>query len=96
MLLQFVSAQPNEPFPRYGLAMEYKNLGQLEEAARAFGELMTRYPDYTAAYLHAGNTLVELGRRHEARQVYQVGIEACRRKGDAHALGELEAALGLL
>jgi predicted Zn-dependent protease len=93
MLLDYVRANPGDPFPRYGLAMEYKNRGRLDDAATAFAELVAHHPDYTAAYLHAGNTLVELGRRDEARRMYEVGIEACRRKGDAHALGEIEAAL---
>ena len=58
---------PTDPFPRYGLAQEYKNAGQLAEAREEFETLMRDHPDYTAAYLHAGNVLLALGERDEAR-----------------------------
>ena len=93
MLLGFIRANPQDPFPRYALALEYKNGGRLDEARTTFDALMTANPDYTAAYLHAGNTLVALGLRDEARAVYQRGVEACLRRGDSHARGELEGAL---
>src|SRR5215469_9547279 len=96
MLLDFAQKQPNDPFPKYGVAIEYRNLGRLDEAARAFAELIAGHPEYTAAYLHAGNVLLQLGRRDEARGVYEAGIAACRKKGDAHAVSELEGALGAM
>lgn len=95
-LEQFVAQRPDDPFPRYGLALELKNAGRLDDADRQFAELMTRFPDYTAAYLHAGNVKRALHQRDEAASIYEKGIEACARKGDAHARGELEAALAAL
>jgi tetratricopeptide (TPR) repeat protein len=92
-LLGFIRAHPQDPFPRYALALEYKNGGRLDEARSTFEELMAANPDYTAAYLHAGNTLLALGQRDQARAVYQRGVEACIRRGDTHARGELEGAL---
>ncbi|HET6146201.1 MAG TPA: tetratricopeptide repeat protein [Polyangia bacterium] len=92
-LLGFIRANPQDPFPRYALALEYKNSGRLDDARATFDALMAANPDYTAAYLHAGNTLVALGLRDEARAIYQRGVEACVRRGDSHARGELESAL---
>ena len=96
MLKQFVAAHPADPFPRYGLAQEYKNAARLAEARAEFDVLMRDHADYTPAYLHAGNMLVALGERDQAREVYERGIAACVRKGDAHARGELEGALAAL
>jgi tetratricopeptide (TPR) repeat protein len=93
MLKKFVAARPGDPFPRYGLAQEHKNAGRLAEARDEFQVLVREHPDYTAAYLHAGNVALALGMRDEARDLYTQGIEACIRKGDAHARGELEGAL---
>lgn len=93
MLRGFIAQRPADPFPRYALAMEHKNAGQLEEAWQAFESLMAAHPGYVAAYLHAGNTLLALGRSADARDVYQRGIEAAARGGDTHARGELEGAL---
>ena len=92
-LQSFVEQMPQDPFPRYGLAIELKNAGRLDEAHRTFSELIEKFPDYTAAYLHAGAVLIGLGRRDEAAAVYQQGLEACTRKRDFHAKGELETAL---
>jgi tetratricopeptide (TPR) repeat protein len=96
MLLGFIAQSPQDPFPRYALALEYRNAGRLDDARAAFAALMDAHPDYTAAYLHAGNTLVTLGDRGAARETYRRGIEACIRRADHHAQGELEGALAAL
>jgi tetratricopeptide (TPR) repeat protein len=96
MLKDFVAKNPSDPFPRYGLALEYKNSGRRAEAAQVFADLMAAHPDYTAAYLHAGNNLLEQGDRSGARAVFERGVDACRKKGDHHALSELEGALDAL
>lgn len=96
MLLGFIQQKPQDPFPRYALAMEYKNGGRLEEARQTFDDLIAAIPDYTATYLHAGNVLVALGQVDRARAVYQAGIAVCVRLGDAHTRGEIESALATL
>jgi tetratricopeptide (TPR) repeat protein len=92
-LKAFIAARPADPFPRYALALEHRNAGEHEQAWQAFETLIAQHPDYTAAYLHAGNALVALGRREEARAVWEKGVAACAAKGDTHARGELESAL---
>lgn len=96
LLQGFIAQRPDDPFPRYALALEFKNTGDLVSAWETFEVLMRTHADYVAAYLHAGLTLVALGRTADARAVYQRGIEACARKGDAHASGELQGALAQL
>jgi tetratricopeptide (TPR) repeat protein len=92
----FIQRTPGDPFPRYGLAMEHKGRGELAEAWTVFSELLAQFPDYVPTYLMAGGTLVALGRRDEAADVYQRGIDTAARKGDQHAHRELEAALAEL
>jgi tetratricopeptide (TPR) repeat protein len=92
----FIARSPADPFPRYGLAMEHKTRGNLAEAWTAFSDLLEHFPDYVPTYLMAGGTLVALARRDEAAAVYRRGIEVATRKGDLHARGELESALGEL
>lgn len=96
MLRAFVAQRPDDPFPRYGLALELRNAGDLEAAWGAFAELLEAHPGYTPTYLHAGNTLVALGRRAQARDIYRRGVEACRKAGDGKTAGELEGALAEL
>jgi tetratricopeptide (TPR) repeat protein len=90
---EIVQKTPNDPFPRYGLAMELKNQGAREEAAAEFAELERRFPEYVAQYLMHGNLLVEMGRAADAKGVYARGMEAARKARNTHALGELEQAL---
>ena len=92
----FISKSPADPFPRYGLAMELKGRGELDEAWTVFQELIAKFPDYVATYLMAGGTLVALGRKDEAATIYQQGIEVATRRSDTHARGELQSALGEL
>ena len=95
-LQEFIAKVPNDPFPRYGLALEYKNAGRMEEASGAFDALIAAFPDYTPAYLHAGNTLVARGQKADEKALFERGIQACIRKGDGHARGEIESALAEL
>jgi TolA-binding protein len=92
----FISKSPQDPFPRYGLAMELKGQGNHQEAWGVFEELIQKFPDYVATYLMAGGTLVALGRKDDASAIYQQGIEVATRRGDQHARRELESALAEL
>jgi hypothetical protein len=89
----FITRAPADPFPRYGLAMEHKSRGDLAAAWAVFSDLLASFPDYVPTYLMAGGTLVGLGRKDEAAEVYRRGIEVATRKSDQHARGELESAL---
>jgi Tfp pilus assembly protein PilF len=89
----FISRAPEDPFPRYGLAMELKNRGDLAAAWEQFAELLEKFPDYVPTYLMSGGTLVALGRKDEAMGVYRRGVEVAQQRGDLHARRELEGAL---
>jgi tetratricopeptide (TPR) repeat protein len=91
-----VATNPSDAFLRYGLAMEYRNSGDLEGAVREFRALIDANPDYSPGYFHGGQTLEKLGRTDEARALYEKGVEVTRRKGDMHALSEMQGALDLV
>jgi predicted Zn-dependent protease len=95
-LQEFAAASPGEPFPRYALGMEYRNLGRHEEAVTTFRELAAAHPAYVPTFLMLGQTLIGLGRVAEAREALSSGIDSARRAGDRHAAGELQEALDSL
>jgi Tfp pilus assembly protein PilF len=95
-LKTMVAQQPSVSFLRYGLAMEYRNAGELEAAITEFRALIAIDPDYSAAYFHGGQTLERLGRLDEARELYTTGIDVTTRKGDFHTRDEIRAAMDLL
>lgn len=96
MLKQMLEQNPGNTFARYGLAMEYANSGDAEQAVAEFRLLLEHDETYAAAYFHGGRALEKLGRLEEARSFYERGIEAATRKGDAHTRAEIEAALDML
>jgi tetratricopeptide (TPR) repeat protein len=80
----------------YGLAMEYKTAGRTEDALGAFINLRALHPDYVAMYLMCGEALSKALRTEEARAWLEEGLVVARRKGETHAVGELESALATL
>jgi tetratricopeptide (TPR) repeat protein len=95
-LRKFVAAAPEDPFPRYALALELKGKGDASGAAQELEELIGRKPDYLAAYLQLGMLLSALDRFEEARDALVRGQEIARRQGNAHTLSELTQALETL
>lgn len=93
MLAEILAQNPNDAFARYGLALEYSNLGNLERALDEFGKLLAAHPDYTAGYLMAAQALTRAHRVEEARTMLTDGIASAKRTGNAHARSEMEAML---
>lgn len=91
-----VSRQPNDPFPYYCLAQEYRSVGRTDDAVTAFERLRERFPEYVPQYLMAAQVLESLRRIEDARRWLTDGIAAARARRDSHALGELEAMLTTL
>jgi predicted Zn-dependent protease len=92
-LKKIIQQMPNDPFPRYGLAMELRRTKQFDEAKTVFAELGEKFPDYVAQYLMHGQMLNELGDKAAAKNVVERGLAAAKKKGDGHAAGELSALL---
>jgi predicted Zn-dependent protease len=92
-LEELLRDDPNDPFLRYGLAMEHVSAGDDEGAVGRFRELLAASPGYVPAYLQAGQALVRLGREEEAADVLRAGMAAAHKAGDAHAHGEMAGLL---
>ncbi len=93
MLEEFVAANPNDAFARYGLALECSNAGDTASAAEHFRRLLAAHPEYVPGYYHYGRLLALLNDTEAARRTLSEGVAAARQAGDTHALNELEAAL---
>jgi predicted Zn-dependent protease len=95
-LLKMTSGGNEDPFVWYGLAMEYRSLQRFDDALSTFEALRERTPDYVPMYLMCGQMLESMGRAEEARGWLSSGIEHAGKKGDTHAVSELESALATL
>ena len=92
-LEKFLAARPDDPFPRYALALEHRSRGDLAQAARTLEQLVERLPGYVPAYLMLGQILQQQDRLPEARTALAAGQKQAQEKGDRHALSELTSAL---
>ena len=93
MLKEILATNPNESFARYSLAIEYSNAGEFETSLDEFVTLLRNAPDYTPGYFMAAQTLVKASRIDDARKMLMGGMVSARKKGDTHALSEMEAML---
>ena len=95
-LRKLAAANPKDVFAHYGLAMALAGAGQTGEALAEFETVLSLDPNYTVAYFQMGQALEKLGRREEARRVYERGIELAARQGQGHAREQLQSALEML
>ena len=92
-LRKMAEARPDDPRPRFGLALEYEKAERWEDAVRELREYLSRTNDEGNAYGRLGSALRRLGRDDEAKEAYQQGIEAAYRHGHPTMAGEFEQVL---
>jgi len=95
-LQRLAGQKPNDPFPLYALALEYRKEALEEGAERYFQKLIDEHPGYVPVYFQFGQFLVDLGREDEATTVLRNGREVAREQGDSKAESEIEALLDTL
>lgn len=93
MLENFFEAHRDDPFARYGLAMECAKTGDDIAAESHFSQLMAEHPQYVPAYFHYGQLLARVGKTDDARRVLNAGIATAQQAGESHARDEMQAAL---
>ena len=93
LLTEILTANPDDTFARYGLALEYSKAGQTEQALHEFKTLIEKNPDYTPGYFMAAQTLASASRIDEAKRMLVDGISSARRTGNTHAQSEMTTML---
>jgi predicted Zn-dependent protease len=96
LLTEVLTQNPTDAFARYGLAIEYSNAGEVEQALEQFARLLATHPDYTAGYFMAAQTLAKAERIEEARKMLAAGIASAKKTGNSHAESEMEGMLAEL
>lgn len=96
MLKELVASGKADSFARYALALEYRNIEQVNDALRQFEELREQDPEYLPMYLMAGQMLIAVGQTEAARPWLEQGLALAQRVGNAKAHSELTEALARL
>jgi len=92
-LKEILSLDPKNSFARYGIAIELASRGETAAALAEFDTLLADDPDYTAGYFMSAQTLESAGRKLEAIERLKAGIGCAARRGNSHALSEMQSML---
>ena len=95
-LQKMLDRTPADPFLLYGMALEYKKANEFPAALDYLDRTIQADAGYCYAYFQRGQVSEQMGDIAAAKQAYRDGIEAAKRKGDAHARSELEGALSMI
>lgn len=95
-LLSFFKEGSRDPFIQYAIATEYLKENQIDLALQFYEGLLKNHPDYIGTYYHIGKLYGEIGRREDAKAVFEKGIAKAKEIRDAHALSELQQVYQLL
>jgi tetratricopeptide (TPR) repeat protein len=93
---KMLEREPNDPFLLYGLALEHKKAADLSRAIELLQQVIQVDPGYCYAYYQLGQIQAASGDAPAAKRVFEQGIAAARKKGDAHAAEEIGGALAEL
>ncbi|UKT65660.1 tetratricopeptide repeat protein [Pedobacter mucosus] len=91
-LLEFLEADPNDPFILYALATEYNAQNDKEKAYSFYLQLTENHEDYVGTYYHLGKLYEKDKEIEKAIEIYKKGMVVARTKRDMHAFSELQAA----
>lgn len=92
-LEELVAEDPQDSTARFMLATELARAGRHATAAAHFEDLVSREPDYTAAYRGLGRARVALGDLEGARDVFTRGLAVAERTGDLQSGKEMASFL---
>lgn len=94
-LEEMLSAEPDDAFLNYALALELAKEDR-GAALQRLADMNARFPDHVPAYFRRGQILAEAGDLAAAREVLTAGIRSARKNGDDHAAAEMQELLGSL
>lgn len=92
-LRKMAEARPDDPRPRFGLALEFEKAGRWDDVVQTLRDYLQRADDEGNAWGRLGAALRHLGRDDEAREAYRTGVEAATRHGHPTMAGEFEDVL---
>lgn len=95
-LEQMLERNPGDPFLLYGIGLEYKKQNEPQRAIEYLDRAIAADAGYCYAYFQKGMICESQGQIEAAKRAYRAGIDAAQRKGDAHALSELQGALEMI
>ena len=91
-LKEFLITEPDDPFIKHALALEYIRIGELVTARRLLEEVLTKDPGAVGSYYQLGKLLEGMGEVRSAMEWYVRGMAAAKAAGEKRAYNELQTA----
>src|SRR5690606_19521067 len=96
LALRLLAEKKQKPLHWYGLGMEVRAVGRLEEALEIFRRVHSLDADYVPAYFMRAQVHEELGQVDDARAALELGVTKAEQAGDEHAASEMRSMLDTL
>lgn len=94
-LKELIEEDPTDPFPLYGLAMEWAKESP-EKAIPTFERLLNDFPDYLPTYYQAALLSLDCHEIAKTIAIIERGMALAKTQGEPKALIELRSLLGQL
>ncbi len=91
-LREFLLKEPEDPFIKHALALEYWKAGDTATARVLLEEVLAKDPAAVGSYYQLGKLLEGMGERRLALEWYEKGMVAAKTAGEKRALNELRTA----
>ena len=91
-LKEFLLTEPDDPFLKHALALEYLKQGEVSTARRLLEEVLAKDPGAVGSYYQLGKLLEGIGEHSLALDCYAQGMAAAKAAGERRAYNELQAA----
>lgn len=88
-LEDWAKEDPKDPFPPYGIAMEHRSSGNIEEAINHLQRITTTFPKYLPAFQLLGIIYLELEKLDDAEEIFTLAKQLAFEQKDHKALGEI-------
>ncbi|HEV2482020.1 MAG TPA: hypothetical protein VGS79_20285 [Puia sp.] len=91
-LKEFLVAEPDDPFVKHALALEYIKIGEVPTARQLLEEVLVKDPGAVGSYYTLGKLLEGMGEVELAMAWYAKGMAAAKAAGERRAYNELQTA----
>lgn len=91
-LKEFLLTEPDDPFVKHALALEYMKIGEVSAARQLLEEVLTKDPGAVGSYYQLGKLLEGMGELRLAMEWYEKGMAAAKAAGERRAFNELQTA----
>ena len=91
-LKEFLLKEPEDPFIKHSLALEYWKTGDTSTARVLLEDILAKDPGAVGSYYQLGKLLEGVGEPRLALEWYERGMAAAKAAGEKRAYNELRAA----